>query len=569
MERQVLTAREDGRAAAPHRPAWGAPPPAPTPPRTRRGVLVRAGTAVAVAGVMALLGHRSAALVLLTVVSVLSVVSLRFPIVAQTIDRLTDRFQVAVGRVLTTIILSIFYVLVIVPVYLVLRLVRHDPLALGSSVTDASFWRTAVRRNPPLHTRPFTDERHPPVAPAAGSAVARGRLLRVRAALGLLVLLAAADVGVGAGMDRLVTDADERAAAPVNLQVPDVAARQGEPWAQALFDELARSYDDTRYHPFRGWTVPDYDGEYLQVVDEARTSYRAQDIDTERAVKVQFFGGSTTMGWFQRDEHTIPSEFARLAEADGIPVEVVNYGQPAYQNWQEVLLLQEVVTRGEAPDLAVFYDGSNELNAQFLAGPSDDPIHLQSRTIEDRLEKSSASAPSGEGLRRMYDGYADLSAVHRLARAATAKANSTEPQAVGPMESPWPDQAVRPEERGRAAARLHRRGVDLAQSLGEGFGFETAFFWQPFVYTRGVAVEGEEDVIGSWGTDPAAWTAASDAARAGIHPSVIDISDAFTDVDEPLYYDYVHTNERGAELVAKEMYDRLRPQLLELAQGAP
>ena len=139
--------------------------------------------------------------------------------------------------------------------------------------------------------------------------------------------------------------------------------------------------------------------------------------------------------------------------------------------------------------------------------------------------------------------------------------------ATGPLDAPWPDQAVRPEERGRAAARLHRRGVDLAQSLGEGFGFEVAFFWQPFVYTRDVPVEGEEPVIGSWGTDPAAWTAASDAARAEIHPSVVDISDAYAGVDEPLYYDYVHTNERGAELVAAEMYDRLRPRLLELAEA--
>lgn len=563
----MLTAPKDGIAAGPDRPAWASSPPPPPPARTGRGVVVRAATAAAVAGVMVVLGHRTAALVLLGVVTVVSVVSVRAPAVARTIDRLTERFQVGVGRVLTTVILSVFYVLVIVPVSLVLRLARHDPLALGSSATDPSFWRTAPRRRRPLHTRPYTDERHPRVAGVAGRAKAHGPLLRLRAALGMLALLAGADVALGAGIDRVVVDADEREAAPVRLQVPDVAAHRGEPWAQELFDELAQSYEDTRYHPFRGWTVPDHDGEHLHIVDEARRSYRSPDLAPGEAIEVQFFGGSTTMGWFQRDEHTIPSAFARLAEADGIPVEVVNYGQPAYQNWQEVLLLQEVVTRGDAPDLAVFYDGANELNAQFLAGPSDDPIHLQSRTIEDRLAKSTATAPNGHALERMYDGYADLSAVHRLARTATAEAGGDEPAVSGPMESPWPDQAVRPEERGRAAARLHRRGVDLAQSLGEGFGFELAFFWQPFVYTRDAAVEGEEPVIGSWGTDPAAWTAASDAARAEIHPSVVDISDAYADVAEPLYYDYVHTNERGAELVAAEMYDRLRPRLLELAEA--
>ena len=66
-------------------------------------------------------------------------------------------------------------------------------------------------------------------------------------------------------------------------------------------------------------------------------------------------------GLYQRDEHTIPSEFARLAEADGIPLRVVNYGSLAYVNWQEVLLLEQLVTGGSEPDLAVFYDGFNEL----------------------------------------------------------------------------------------------------------------------------------------------------------------------------------------------------------------
>ena len=73
-------------------------------------------------------------------------------------------------------------------------------------------------------------------------------------------------------------------------------------------------------------------------------------------------------GLYQRDEHTIPSEFARLAQARRHPVRVVNYGRLAYVNWQESQLLEQLVGGSQAPDLAVFYDGFNEVVGQFQLG---------------------------------------------------------------------------------------------------------------------------------------------------------------------------------------------------------
>ena len=77
----------------------------------------------------------------------------------------------------------------------------------------------------------------------------------------------------------------------------------------------------------------------------------------------------------QRDEHTIPSEVARLAEDDGVALEVHNYGLPGWVAWQEVQYLERLLARGERYDLAVFYDGFNELLVQGT-GYSADPTHL-------------------------------------------------------------------------------------------------------------------------------------------------------------------------------------------------
>ena len=576
--------RDDLRAPL---PAWAAAPDVGAPSAVGRGVATRAATAAVVVVGLVWLGHHGAAQLLAAVFGVVTALSLLVPAVPRAIDRLTARFQVLVGRLLTVVLLTVIFAVVFVPAWILLRLLRRDPLALGSSPADASFWRVAARRSGrSLHRRPFTDGRHP-ASLAPSRARSRGAV-RLAAALGVLVVLAGVDLGIGALLDATSTDEDGAAGGTASgspeaqaasseprfsLPVPDVGAREDEPWAQELFDELALAYDRSEYHPFRGWTVPDMDGTHVHVEDEVRRSYAQRDVAGE-PLEVLFFGGSTTMGWFQRDDHTIPSAFARRAEADGIAVRAVNYGQPAYQNWQEVLLLQEVVSRGEVPDLVVFYDGANELGAQFRSGPSDDPIHLQSTAIEERL--AATRLPAGEPVddrspfARMYDAYADVSAVHRLLREVpvdaiplTAPPSTRRSQPGEPME-PWPDQQVRPDVRGAAAARLHRRGVELATSVGEGFGFPTAFFWQPFIYSK-EPVAGEEEVVGSWGTDPASWRTAFEAAQAGLHPSVVDLSDALDEAGEPLYYDFVHTNERGAALVAEAMYRHLRPALLELS----
>jgi hypothetical protein len=56
----------------------------------------------------------------------------------------------------------------------------------------------------------------------------------------------------------------------------------------------------------------------VTVRDGVRTSYQASGSDAPDALDVVFFGGSSLFGAFQRDEQTIVSQFARLAERDGI-----------------------------------------------------------------------------------------------------------------------------------------------------------------------------------------------------------------------------------------------------------
>ena len=555
----MLTDERDVRIDAGGLPAWVDPPdPWKTKERSvARGVAVRVVGASAVVAVLFLLGHGLGAAILLVVLAISSVLSLTVPAVGAAIDGFLTWFQGVVGRGLTFLLLGVVYVVVFIPVSLVLRLFRHDPLELGASPDDPTFWRTIARRGgTSLYRRPFTYERHPAVA-------RRSRAGRVWTVLGLIVVLALVDLGLG----RIIGAGDQpgpEAGGEISLPVPDVGARQHEPWAPALFDELAAHYDGAEYHPFRGWTMPDVAGEYVNVTDGVRRSYQARLAATGEPVDVYFFGGSAMMGWFQRDEETIASEFVKLAEADGIHVRALNYAQPAYDNWQELLLLEELLSRGEVPDLAVFYDGVNEITPQFRADVTGEPTHVQARETEERLRQAATMTNDEESpVRRMLDGYSAQSAVAELVRRVRGTSDSG---AVGIFD-PWPDQLDHPEQRGEAAAAVHGRGVDVVERLAASYGFRSAFVWQPWIYSKDMRA-GEEPAVGSWGTEPAAWTAAGDAARGRLRDSVIDLSDVFDDVDEPVMYDFVHTNERGAEIVARALYDNLKPTLVELQTEA-
>jgi hypothetical protein len=537
-------------------------PPPPDGSRPLAGIVVRAAVGAAVVAAMWLLGHRVPAVVLATVLVVVTAASLRFPAVARALDRAVAAIQRVAGRVLSVVVLGAVGVLFVVPVWLVLRLVGHDPLALGARRDGTTAWRPVPRREAgDLYRRPFAYERLPREAGAA-----RGRLplLRVRAVIGLVALVAAADVAVGAFIDAVGGGDSGGEQRPSLLLSADVPAGRAEPWAAELGREVSAVWYERRFDPFLGWSERDFAGEHVHVSGGVRRSYQPAGSGARGAVEVAFLGGSTMFGAYQRDEHTIPSEVARLAEADGLRLRVVNLGQQAYLNWQEVQLLQARMSGSAAPDLAVFYDGANELVSQFALGVHREPSHLEARQVDERLRRAARGEDRPSPPRALYRAWADTSALNGLANRLRDRVRGPRTEAGGLVPLWSGDQADRPEARGAAAAAVHARGVRLARRLAGGFGVRTAFFWQPHLYSKR-KVRGEEQIEGSLATDPKAWRRADRAARARLAPGVVDLGRALDGVRSPVMYDFLHTNETGARAVARAMYARLEPALRELA----
>lgn len=558
----MQTAERAGRTRAPTEGwRWRQVPEVPPERERRPRPVLRVLPGVLVVSVLWWLGHVLAALVLVAVLAALIVVLLASPAARHRFQQLVAAVQRGTGTVLTVVLMGAVQLLVFTPAAAVMRLLRHDPMALGARPDDPTFWRPSTPSRRDLYSRQFTDERV--VGTAVAGRARLGPVLRVRAAIGLVVLLLAADVATGTALDVLDRVLGRDAAATVTSAAPwDVAAGRDEPWAEDLFQQVRSVVDNQPLHPLRGWVPSDTEQSFVNQQGPIRRSYRPPSADSAESIDVFFFGGSTTWGAYQRDLHTIPSEFARLSEDVGLPVRVSNYAAPGYAIWQEIQLFQELLTRGDVPDLVVFYDGVNELIAQSMDAPTRDPSHTRSAELRRAFEAYNPFSDGSPFVERVATEYTDRSAVHRLFRSVrnVFRGEGFTADVYPTLWAPGHERIDLADDRARNAVAIHRRGVEVAQRLAASYGVQTAFFWQPSYYTKD-RVAAEDEIAGYWAEDPRAWRLASRVAREQLRAPVVDLGDALDDVDEPVMYDFHHTNEKGARVMAEAIFERVRGQL--------
>jgi hypothetical protein len=329
------------------------------------------------------------------------------------------------------------------------------------------------------------------------------------------------------------------------MQTPDAKT-----WASAYFDELEQRLMPTfEVESFTVWHQGEFHGTYINNESgnpTRRRTYTASAIQAEHAVKVYIFGGSAAWGYGQRDEHTIASEIARLAEADGIPIVVSNYANIGYVSWQEFHQLMKLVVTGNQPDLAVFYDGYNDQDVQLgqddpnLVGVPQDNYVLQHRNFKTDL----------------WSTYKRFSWYHHLLK--------TEP----PEDTGLPLSALAlPVERYEdAVTKVYQEAVLGVRGLASAHGFEAAFFWQPTVFTRRPPHPSEVELkilLPDDGGETEVYRRVTKrVSELGLATDLTHVMDSSND---GLYVDVVHTGEQGAHIAAEAVYRQLKPRLLALA----
>ncbi len=476
----------------------------------------------------------------------ITVLALVWPPAARAIERVIAAVAFWVGRVLTAVILGVLFVVIFLPVGLISRLLRRDVLRLGEPRPGTAWltrWNWVASRLP---SRTYASERDLQSGRRAG---------RVAWAVGVVALL----IGVDLILGTVLVEPPAEGPPPVTGGGPtDIPALAGLPYVPKLFTEIFAAESGT-YDPLNGWRLEDFDGRWINIADGERASH----VSTAPGdpFVVWFFGGSAMYGFGQRDEHTLPSELVRRAEAEGIAIEAHNFGTPAYGHWQEVQLFNRLVTDHNAPDLVVFYDGYNDLTQQITLGPNPEPSHVLADVQRAQLEGTDGEEVSWDDVRSFW---ADHSAATNLWRRVRDRFDDDEPTVALTQADSVVSDDLDADSVVEDYLSVYARGRDLARAVAGAYGIDVQFWWQPTLYTKDPVDPGEDPLFDRAANRTPLWDPIIEDVRSALPAEVSDLSDALDDQDGPIFWDTVHTNEEGVRIIADAAWP-----LLQQAIAAP
>jgi lysophospholipase L1-like esterase len=335
---------------------------------------------------------------------------------------------------------------------------------------------------------------------------------------------------------------------------PDRAAAAdayaGALWSAGYFDEFRGSVR-VEWTPYVEWWQRPFSGAYVTLDERGLRPTPGENAGDPAALRVWCFGGSTMMGMGARDEETIPAVLARRLAELGHNVSVTNFGQLGHNSTQELITLQQRLKSGERLDIAVFYDGINEMACAEQTGRADGLFNEARRRAEFNLLHPDR--------RRDLIIAALMAAAPRCLRRLRRLTGLS-------LRGPFPAAEADLSRVGIAdlageVIAVYAANLRLMRLLGSEYGFQSIFFWQPVITTKHHKSPDEQ----RWEND---YTSAPEKRRQLYRaiiaeqrlcpeladaPDAIDLSALFDDWREPVYIDLYHLSEAGNAAVAEAM----------------
>jgi hypothetical protein len=290
--------------------------------------------------------------------------------------------------------------------------------------------------------------------------------------------------------------------------------------------------------PWRGvnpYRQTDFRSRYVTIVDGARKTWNPPACSCRR-LTLWMYGGSTTFGLNQRDDHTIASELSRVAYEHGIVLDVSNRGKNGHMHWLESELFALDLTVDPPPDLVIFYDGWND---RWAAGARVDLVPGGPSLID----------PTSQDL-------------------WTSSERSAGPVPAGPPGSrllPYQHKVFPLIEDAKRVVQQYDEARELSKATARAHGVQIHYYWQPSRYSRDVVLSESH-----FDEDAENYQRMIDQLLPTFLPSdVVDLTDSLSGNHDPLFTDDVHHNEKGARLVAEAIFADLQPDLRSLLEKGP
>jgi len=242
---------------------------------------------------------------------------------------------------------------------------------------------------------------------------------------------------------------------------------------------------------------------------------------------------------------------ARRLRELGHCVSVTNYGQLGHNSTQEIITLQQLLKASDRIDIAVFYDGVNEMACAEQTGRADRLFNEARRRAEFNLLHPE---------RRR-----DLIAAALVAIAPRTLRRLRQWTGLA-LRGPFPGLEVDLSrvDLDRLASEViaaYAANLRLVRLLAREYGFRPIFFWQPVITTKKQKTGDERRSQSDYTGDPIRRqilyeriiTERRRAPELVNAPDAIDLSSLFDDWAEPVYIDLYHLSEAGNAAVAEAM----------------
>lgn len=454
------------------------------------------------------------------------------------IQRVQHAIRTAVGTVLRVLLFGLLGIFLVVIPWAVSRVLGFNPVRSAGGGAGGWIEQNQNKRTDRLMFSPHRTDR-------TGLRPWWMRAARRIVGAAVLVALVGTTVWVGVIRPRLATTdsgfrldrpGPEEAVGAVLVLGAVPAAVKGDMWYPKYREAFNWMMNQlTAFHPLDPLRLADVHSPYINVSGGMRKTWTPPKCACTR-LTVWLYGGSTTFGLDQRDEHTIASELARAAAAKGVVLDIKNRGVLGDMNWEEANRFSWDLTVSEPPDLVVFYDGVNEIwgtQALLNANLGDWPHPMEPLTQD------------------IWKGWLK----------GESQAPPEPPRGIG-LTPPPRTEINTPEGAGTLAGDRYSRSRKMGRDTAAANGVPIKWFWQPTRVSRpyvpgeyGNGPEADEWSVKNYGAATAAATESGD---------VTDLSDVLDPYREPMFTDDVHHNEKAAKIIAGAMFASLEPSLRKL-----
>lgn len=327
-----------------------------------------------------------------------------------------------------------------------------------------------------------------------------------------------------------------------------------------LFKEFNQNHTNV-YQPYTIWSRKPYQGSLINI-DAEGNRVTLHNSSRDDALEVWLLGGSTAWGTGAPDDQTIASHLASLLNGTwGIDARVRNLGESAYVSTQEAvyLLLQ---LQKDVPDVVIFYDGVNDAGASAL-WPEIPGTHHNIQVFRDALGGESPT------VNKKRDALAVLvrsTGLYRVARKALSLVGVESSRAPGVAttgavggDQPKPTEL----QLGEQVINIWLQNYRIVSALGQGYRFVPIFIYQPALTVGEKPLHpSEADILAAEMTDSTSSRVIEVARSARVvlqrhlqttndTRDIHDLTDAFRDVPDPIYIDWMHVTGKGNLVVAE------------------